>query len=352
MPALLSEKPATILVTGATGYIASHVVLAALQSFPNFKVRGTVRTEDKAKGLREALAKQGIDTSESRLEFAYVDDLLSEDQIGKAMAGVQGVVHIALPRPSENLVEDATASFLTILKCAQKAETVKRVVLTSSSCASVSMPASPPDRLVDAGTWNDPAVERWQKYKTLSEEEKKEIKQRTDGSWFWILYEACKTFSEKEAWKWMVQFKPTFDLVTVLPNANFGPVLYGEPGSTAAWVTMLLKNTDEAIQTTKSIPSQWHVDVRDDAKVHLSSLIAPEVANKRLWAVGDPWGWNDILAILRKHFPDNAVPPDVSDPDKGPTCPMRVEHELATKLVGSWIGLEKSIVDTAKSAGY
>ncbi|KZO96743.1 NAD(P)-binding protein [Calocera viscosa TUFC12733] len=352
MPALAAEKPATILVTGATGYIASHVVLAALQSFPNYKVRGTVRAEEKAKDLRAALSKQGVDTSDSHLEFAYVDDLLSEHQIGKAMVGVHGVAHIALPNISENLVEDATASVLTVLKCAQKAGTVQRVVITSSSCASVSMPCSPRDGFVDAGTWNDSAIERWRNYKALSEEERTAIKRRTDGSWFWYLYEACKTVSEKEAWKWMEKNKPEFDLVTVLPNANFGPVIYGEVSSTAEWIAMLLKNTERAVEATQSIASQWHVDVRDDAKVHLLSLSAPEVANKRLWTVSDPWGWNDILAILRNHFPGTPVPSDVDDPDKGPTCQMHVEHALATKLVGSWIGLEKSVVDTAMSIGY
>jgi len=351
MPSLSTQKPATILVTGATGYIASHIVLLALQSFPNFKVRGTVRTEDKAKSVREALSKQGVDTSEARLEFAYVDDLSSEDQIGKAMKDVQGVVHVALPRASETYVEDATASVLAILNCAEKAGSVDRVVITSSSCASVTMPFSPPDQLVSGETWNDASVERWKKYKASSEEEKKALKD-TEGAWWWIMYEACKTVSEREAWSWMEEHKPRFELVTVLPNANFGPVVYGEPGSTASWITTLLKNDEEAVQLTQSIPSQWHVDVRDDARVHLLSLTSEEVANKRLWTVSDPWGWNDILAILRKNFPDKPVPADVEDPTKGPTCQLRIEHDLATKLVGKWIGLEKSVVDTAKSVRF
>jgi len=352
MPALSTDKPATILVTGATGYIGAHIALAALQSFPNYKVRGTVRTEEKAKVVREALFKQGVDTSEARLELVYVDDLLSEDQISKAMKDVQGVVHVALPTPSESFVEDATASFVTILNCAEKAGTVERVVLTSSSCASVSMPCSPPDRLVDAETWNDSSIERWKKYKGSSEEEKKAVRESKDGAWFWLLYEACKTASEREAWKWMAEHKPSFDLVVLLPNANFGPVLYGAPTSTAAMVASLLENDDKAVGLTQSIPSQWYVDVRDCALVHLRVLSSPEVANKRIWTVAGPWGWNTILDILRKNFPGKSFPPDVEAPDKGPTSQLRIEHDLATKLVGKWIGLEKSVMDTVKGVKF
>ncbi|EJU04707.1 NADP-binding protein [Dacryopinax primogenitus] len=352
MPVLSPDQPSTILITRGTGYIASHTVLAALQLYSNFKVRAIVRTEDKARGLRDALDRQGADTSDSRLEFAYVDDLLSQDQIGRAMDGVQGVVHIALPRPSENLVEEATGSILTVLTSAQRAGTVTRVVMTSSSCASISMPWSPANRLVDSNTWNNAAIDRWRAYTMLNNEAKRAIQHGVDGSWFWTLYEACKTVSEQEAWKWMKENKPAFDLVTILPNTNFGPVIYGEPSSTAEWITMLLQNNENSPAAMKSIPSQWRVDVRDDAKVHLSSLIDANVANKRLWTVSEPWGWNILLAILRKHFPNKPVPLDIEDSAYGPTCQMRVEHELATQLIGNWIGLEQSVVDTAKSIGH
>lgn len=35
--------------------------------------------------------------------------------------------------------------------------------------------------------------------------------------------------------------QPHFDVVAILPNANFGPVVYGSPRSTIGWIYGILK---------------------------------------------------------------------------------------------------------------
>lgn len=50
---MTDSSSAFILVTGASGYIATHVIRQLLDT-GEYRVRGTVRSKDKAQGIREA----------------------------------------------------------------------------------------------------------------------------------------------------------------------------------------------------------------------------------------------------------------------------------------------------------
>lgn len=78
---------ATILVTGANGYIASHVIDRLLSD--GYKVRGTVRSEKP--WLDEHFTSQyGKDSYES-IVVPALDDGIGLD---KAFEGVEGVAHV------------------------------------------------------------------------------------------------------------------------------------------------------------------------------------------------------------------------------------------------------------------
>jgi len=161
-----------------------------------------------------------------------------------------------------------------------------------------------------------------------------------------IIYAAAKTKSEKAAWEFMESKKPQFDLVTTLPNMNFGPVLHGEPTSTSSRVAELMRNEPDPVRLR---PPQWFIDVRDCARLHIISLTNPSLSGKRIWAAAEPFGWNAVLAILRKNFPGLKLPEDFENggPDR-----QKVNSEPAKALLGGWISLEKSVVDFGKSLGY
>lgn len=125
-----------ILVTGAGGFIAMHVIDKFLSE--GYKVRGTVRSlsnEGKVAPLRN------LKGAESRLELVEAD-LLNADSWEKAMKGVTIVLHVASPFPSQQpademeLIRPALDGTLNVLREAFKnRDTVKRVVLTSSTIA-------------------------------------------------------------------------------------------------------------------------------------------------------------------------------------------------------------------------
>ncbi|EPQ60190.1 NAD P-binding protein [Gloeophyllum trabeum ATCC 11539] len=327
-----------IVVTGITGYVASHVGLEALKA--GYRVRGTVRSLGRTEEVKQAYAKQGADVS--KLEFAELDDLTSEAQFAKVIKGAEGVAHVAIPGSvpgdSDENPKQAVESTLALLRAAAKEPSIKRVVLTSSSVAVISPPNFKEEPLTDKD-WNDFGQQKWD---NATEEDKKK------PDWPMWRYAASKILSEKAAWKWVEENKPSFDIVTILPNANFGPVLFGSPRSTVGWIWTIL-NGDGT--WTQQVPPQWFIDVRDDGRLHVLALTDPSLAGKRIWAAAEPYGWNKIIHILRKEFPKAQLPPEVpgaqGEPDR-----QKIDNSVATKALGGWISLEKSLVDTAKSLGF
>ena len=85
--------PQTILVTGASGYIAAHILNDFLAA--GYKVRGTVRSDSTAKKVREAHAKYA-----DALSFAIVPDLSAPGAFDEAVKGVDGVSQLLFPRTS------------------------------------------------------------------------------------------------------------------------------------------------------------------------------------------------------------------------------------------------------------
>jgi uncharacterized protein YbjT (DUF2867 family) len=76
--------PETILVTGASGFVASHVIRQFLEA--GYKVRGTVRNEASAKKVKQAHSQYA-----DNLSFSYVRDISAPGAFDQAVQGVDGV---------------------------------------------------------------------------------------------------------------------------------------------------------------------------------------------------------------------------------------------------------------------
>ncbi|KZT58659.1 NAD(P)-binding protein [Calocera cornea HHB12733] len=339
MAPLAPGSHSLIVVVGITGYIASQTGLQALKA--GYRVRGTVRNKAKAEELRAAYAKEGADVSPENLEFVDLDDLLSEAQFEAAFTGADGVIHPALPDlTGEDAVNEIIQSTLIPLRAATKAG-IKRFVLTGTLVSVITPgPKVPTDRLITDKDWNDEAVEAW---KNASEETKK------SPAFVGLKYMAGKVLGERAGWKYMETESPPFEFTVVLPAQTWGPKVYGTTSTSLGWLAGLLNNDATGALTRSPI---YVEDVRDAAKLHILSLYEPETAGRRIWAAGHPVGWHQVLEILRKHFPNEAIP---KDPPASPLdpCPWRIDMALEVKLLGGkWIDLETCMVDAAKSLGY
>lgn len=86
-----SHAGETILVTGASGFVAAHVLNEFLEH--KYKVRGTVRSEASANKVRKTHSKYG-----DALSFAIVKDVAAPGAFDEAVKGVDGV-YFSIPNP-------------------------------------------------------------------------------------------------------------------------------------------------------------------------------------------------------------------------------------------------------------
>lgn len=217
-------KGSWILVTGVTGFIASHIALEFLNF--GYKVRGTVRDTTKARWVTEEMFPSATSTGE--FEAVLVPDMSIEGAFDEAVQGVSAIIHVATvinwdPNPN-NVVPQTIAGVLNILNSARGSPSVKRFVYTSSAGAAV-FPESKTEFHADENTWNEGAVELAQAPPPY------------EPSRALATYMAAKVRAEKALWKFAVEEKPDFVVNSVLPFTTLGKILNKhQDGSTAKWV--------------------------------------------------------------------------------------------------------------------
>jgi nucleoside-diphosphate-sugar epimerase len=128
----------TILITGATGLIGSHVVIAALTAGHN--VRFTARSESKAQTVTSSPAIQKL-AAGGRLSAVIIPDLSIDGAWETILQDVTHVIHVGSPVPWPTLdplpeVFQPTLKMTSgLLAAALKTPSVQRVVTTSSIVA-------------------------------------------------------------------------------------------------------------------------------------------------------------------------------------------------------------------------
>ncbi len=284
MPELSIDTRKPVLVTGATGYVAGHVVRRLLEE--GLTVHATVRDpsqEDRLAYLRElAHANPGT------IRF-FAANLLDEGSFDEAMAGCAVVFHIASPYtldvedPQKQLVDPAVKGTRNVLEAANRTESVERVVLTSSCAAVFSESAdleNTPRGVFDEDVWNETS--------TLDNNP----------------YAYSKTLAEREAWR-IHDAQDRWRLVVMNPPGIFGPGVKVHEGAESF---QQLKSFGDG--TLKSGAPDLRIgitDVRDVAEAHLRGAFLPE-ARGRYVISGHDFGFLQIAEVLRERFPSAPVP--------------------------------------------
>jgi nucleoside-diphosphate-sugar epimerase len=259
----------TVLVTGASGYIAQHCILQLLEQ--GYRVRGTLRSSKREAELRAAISKH-VDVGD-RLELV-VADLVSDDGWAEAARGCTYVLHTASPIPpaepkDENeVIKPAVEGTLRVLKAAAAAG-VRRVVVTSSVAAIVA--GHPASTTFDESHWSDLQA----------------------GN----AYQRSKTLAEKAAWDFVAQH-PALELATINPVYVIGPSLDGHYSISADIIGALMQGRYPA---TPRLGFSM-VDVRDVAAAHLSAMTTPEAAGKRFICHIDFMWMKEIAQLLKTEF--------------------------------------------------
>ncbi|KAF6513776.1 hypothetical protein HZS61_007101 [Fusarium oxysporum f. sp. conglutinans] len=284
-----------VLITGATGFVASHVTRQLLQR--GYKVRGTVRDQAKAQWLIDDHFKSYADSGS--YELVTVPDLSAAGAFDEAVKSVSAVAHIASvldfdPNPN-NVVPQTVAGVTSVLESASKESSVTRFVFTSSIVAAV-FPTADQDGVVDRNSWNEFAVkEAW-------------APPPYEPSRAMLVYAASKVAAEQALWKYVDENKPQFVTNVVSPSGILGEPLHERHATSYGnWIYSLFTEKREMIDTFQTA---FFVDVQDVALIHVAALLDPEVKDARLQTWGHKAHWNDFLPILRELRPQRKFIPE------------------------------------------
>jgi dihydroflavonol-4-reductase len=146
-----SPAETTVLVTGASGFIAQHTILALLAA--GYRVRGTVRSLKRGDEIRRVLG-----AAADRLTLVEAE-LTADAGWREACRGCRYVLHMASPLPArppkhaDELIVPARDGALRVLRAAV-AEGVTRVVMTSSVAAVLYGHARDGSRTYDVADWS------------------------------------------------------------------------------------------------------------------------------------------------------------------------------------------------------
>ncbi len=272
----------SVLVTGATGYIATHTILALIEN--GYSVRGTVRSLAHGQDLVERLSGY----AEKPISFELAEADLSKDEGWKeAMDGIDYVLHLASPAPlilpdNDNLiVEPARDGTVRVLEAARDSMSVKRVVITSSVTAITHGCGPKLPETFNESHWTDPT-------------------NLTDTT----AYSRSKVVAERAAWSFVSNSNINFDLVCLHPTLVLGPVMGPKFAATLSFVSKLMAGE------VPLIPSVGYqvIDVRDAALAHVRALQNADAGGNRFILSGEFLWMKDVANILRSSFDDRSFP--------------------------------------------
>lgn len=316
-----------VLITGASGFVASHIVSQLFSR--GVQIVGTVRSAEKGDWIAKRYPG---------FKYEVLKDVADESAIQaifKKHSDISHVLHTAATRgPSKgdavkNLVEPSVNSINYLLKAARDfGPNVKKFVMTSSCVTMLDLSKGP----------FQPDVDSWVDF-TIDNSNDSMV----SG------FAVAKKLAEKAVWKFKETQKPKFSVATMVIPGVFGPpihqVTYSTLGSSIAKFRILLSTPAD----TKQIPPGMcgHADVRDIARAHVNSLFDSNYDNGR-WLIMEGVQDNQAaIDVLHKYRPQESSGVVVGSPNSLKRENLyKFNNEKTRKVLGfELIPFKKSIID-------
>eukprot|EP00915_Cephaloidophora_sp_WS-2016_P002375 GHVH01003168.1.p2 GENE.GHVH01003168.1~~GHVH01003168.1.p2 ORF type:complete len:360 (+),score=52.11 GHVH01003168.1:1303-2382(+) len=260
-----------VLVTGGSGYIASHAVYQLLEK--GYSVRTTVRDASSSKA---AFLKTFHPLAAEKVELFEADLIASGPDVwSSAVEGCKYVLHMASPfnlkGVEKEMVNTAVEGTTKVLNAvAVHKETVRKVVVTSSVAA------------VFGG-------HPWSKAKDGPfTEEEWSLEETTHG------YELSKLRAERRAWE--LQKEHHFNMDTICPGMVMGPIFaehHLKSQSSDIMMTFLTNSLWLGVEV--SLPL---TDVRDVAALHILAM-EREGSGERFISASDDHCYSSTMRIAK-----------------------------------------------------
>ncbi|EES04562.1 hypothetical protein BDA96_04G055300 [Sorghum bicolor] len=282
-----SAAKGPVVVTGASGFVGSWLVMKLLQA--GYTVRATVRDPANAAKTKPLLDLPG---ATERLSI-WKADLAEEGSFDDAIRGCTGVFHVATPLdfesqdPENEVIKPAVEGVISILRACKEAAaagggTVRRVVFTSSAgTCSVEERQRP---VYGDDDWSD--VDFCRRAKMTG----------------WM-YFVSKTLAEKAALAYAAEHG--VDLVSIIPTLVVGPfVSSGMPPSLVTALALVTGN--EAHYSILKQVQFVHLDDLCDAEIFLFEH--PAAAAGRYVCSSHDATIHGLAAMLRDRYPEYDIP--------------------------------------------
>ncbi|CAK4033159.1 NAD(P)-binding [Lecanosticta acicola] len=335
-----------VLITGVSGHVGFAVLREALAK--GYRVRAAVRSEAKAKLVGENYALRGLKT-DNNLDFLIIPDFLIPGAFDTAVQDCTYIIHVASPQAikgdfeSANLdaevVQPAVQATLGLLESAAKTPTVKRIVITSSGAA-----ITPPTAWLNTSGSSCTSDTRLPEFDPPYENRL-------------MAYVASKVAALNRAERWIEAQNPAFDAVHLFPSMVFGwdPLTQTEAdlqGCTNRFIVNHARGHNDAHLPTRS---NNYCLLEQVARVHVQALDLLQVPGNQGYLItsdgDDGMEYNDIDALVRKHFPEQVEGGVFRQGAGMQTVRLRVDNRKTEELFGfRHAGFEACVVDTLK--GY
>ncbi|WIA10241.1 hypothetical protein OEZ85_010441 [Tetradesmus obliquus] len=337
------SKKLRICVTGATGYLAGHIIKRLLAA--GHTVHGTARHPASSAGTAHLHQMEGAD----RLKL-FKADLLAPGAFDEAVAGCDMVIHTASPyqldvpkgKEEELMIRPAIFGTENVLAAVNKSPSVKRVVLTASTVS----------------VWGDPH-ERGRGH-VFSEADWNITATPTAFPYFY-----SKTAAEKRAYQMCEEARGRWQLCSINPGAIWGPPTGSRTDGES--VGQMIDLLSGAFWPWSPPLGVGVVDVRDVALAHCLAAVIPSASGRYLLNSESTYVLPTAAKILSKAYPKRLLPvlkpPLLSLVVFGPMMGLPVNISRATfrkkplvcvdkaaKELGmtSYISLQQSVLDMAR----
>ncbi|NTW83505.1 MAG: SDR family oxidoreductase [Chlorobiaceae bacterium] len=299
---MITDNP--VCVTGASGFIAAHIVRELLSR--GYKVKGTVR-----KNPWEYPFLLNLPGAHERLKLEKAD-LLEKGAFDKVISGCEYVLHTASPfeinvtDPQTDLVDPAVNGTENVLESCLKAGSVRRVVLTSSIAAITDEPEN--SKVYTEKDWN-----------TMSSLDRNP-------------YYYSKTLAERAAWDFIMHKKPGFDLVAINPPLVIGPSLGSSLNTSKLMIRDIMTGLYPAI-----MDMYWgFTDVRDVAKIHRLAM-ETETASGRYLCTAGTMHMRELVELIKSSGYTKYPLPKISLTGKAGTAVIKMLSFTKPRNIGKYI---------------
>ncbi|CAG8886154.1 unnamed protein product [Penicillium egyptiacum] len=320
------DPASLVLVTGGNGFIAAHCIATLLRS--NYRVRATVRSNQKADDTRNALALAGVENL-SRLELVVVPDPTDLQAFSATLQGCQAVLHLAsaftydaVPGEfEEKLMIPAVKGTQIVCEAAKQHSSIRRIVIMSSFAS-----------VYDASLGLQPGSVYTEKdWCPLTYED------GVNAAAVPIAYRASKVVAERAAWDYVRDNSVQYQLVTLCPGMVFGRMIHPisslsqlNASNQIVWQVLSAGNQGEVpptkapgmpfpqidiMESELTQSSKVWIDVEDLSETSLKALTFSGTGHERFLVTEGSYDTQEIADIVRSRLSDRQRVP-VGEPGK------------------------------------